>query len=153
MKSQHDYNYRNAEVAFVTANTPLFLLRKLRSDPVVRAMAFDLSEDEIIGALRSAVRRKPTDIRDAVLPYLYLVALSIKGKVVPLKQAVDIGAPHAEWFKYIGNYLLKSFTPSTTQVVSILMPKVLLPQPPTPSSSTTTVKMLKYPKGDSSNAL
>jgi hypothetical protein len=153
MKSQHDYNYSSAEAAFVTANTPLFLLRKLRSDPVVRAMALDLSEDEIISALRSAVGQKPTDIREAVLPYLYLVALSIKGKVAPLKQAVDIVAPHAEWFKYIGNYLLQSFTPSTTQVVSILMPKVVLPQPPTPSSSTTTVKKIKYPKGDNSNAL
>jgi len=150
MSSQHDYDYQNAEAAFVLANTPLFLLRKLRSDPVVRAIAVDLSDDEIMSSLRAAVQQKPTDIREAVLPYLYLVALSIKGKIAPLREAAAIDVPYAEWFKYIGNYLLKSFIPTAT--VSVLMPKIILPQPSTPSSS-TTVKNLKYSKGDSSNAL
>jgi hypothetical protein len=145
MKSQQDHNYRNAEAAFVVANTPLFLLRKLRSDPVVRTIAFDLSDDEIISALRAAVRQKPTDIREAVLPYVYLVALSIKGKFASLKQAVDIDAPHAEWFKYIGNYLLQSFTPSTSQTV--VLPKITLPQPSISSSSKPTVKNFKMTEG------
>jgi hypothetical protein len=147
MNAQHTYNSRNAEAAFVLANTPLFLLRKLRSDPVVRDMALNLSDDELISALRAAVSQRPTDIREAVLPYLYLVALSIKGNVATLKQAVEIDAPHAQWFKYIGGYLLQSFSPSTTQTVSILMPKVILPQPSTSSSSKTTVTNLKVSEG------
>jgi hypothetical protein len=50
MTTQHSHNYRNAEAAFVLENTPLFLLRKLRFDLVVRTMALDLSDDELISA-------------------------------------------------------------------------------------------------------
>jgi hypothetical protein len=106
MTALHDYNYRNAASALLLANTPLFLLRKLRSDPVVAAIVHDLTEDEIIRGLRTAAKEKPNDILEAVRPYVYLVALSLKGNAGSLKQAADIQAPHADWFSYIANSLL-----------------------------------------------
>ena len=66
-----------AEQAFAVANTPLFLLRKLRSDPAVLEIARVAQPKAILSALKKSLRRKPKTLSDAVSPYVYLVALSM----------------------------------------------------------------------------
>jgi hypothetical protein len=57
-----------------------------------------------------------------VLPYVYLVAISLKENFALLKQAVDVDAPHSRWFKYIGAFLIQSFTPTSRQAIAIALP-------------------------------
>lgn len=172
--AQQTYSYRNAASALMLANTPLFLLRKLKADSLTMELARTLSDDEIISELMAAVRDKPTDIDEAVRPYVYLVALSFKGNASSLKRAVDLDAPYAEWFKYLANYLSQSLFPTSRQTVSLLLPTVSMPneihQPSTSrverktvsisspklkmgidsrtsSSAVSTVTSVKMPKG------
>jgi hypothetical protein len=115
-------DFQNAEMAFLLSNTPLFLLRKLRSDPVVAEIAHDLSGKELFDALHKAAQQEPKNIVEAVVPYVYLVALSVKGDFALLKQASDVRAPYSRWFKHISEFLLQSFIPTSRQAVSVSPP-------------------------------
>jgi hypothetical protein len=149
MTAQRNLSYRNAASALLLANTPLFLLRKLQSDSAVAETARNLTDDGIMRALKMSAQQQPTGISEEVLPYVYLVALSLKGNRALLKQAADIDVPYAEWFKYIANYLVKSGTPTSTKTVSI----ILSPKPTiesgiiTSSSLNTNVANIKVPEG------
>jgi hypothetical protein len=135
MNTQNNYNFHRAETALAVANTPLFLLRKLRSDPVVVEIARDVSDEELLDALRVVTQEEPQNIQEAVLPYVYLVALSVKGNLTILKQASDVDAPHARWFKYISKFLLQSFIPTQRSTVPIITP-------PTAFTSSTSSSVL-----------
>src|SRR4051812_21469407 len=65
----------DAEFALAVANTPLFLLRKLREDEASRNIAIALPEAEIFRRMKQRLARKPKDLRERVEPYVYLVAL------------------------------------------------------------------------------
>jgi hypothetical protein len=138
------YSFRQAETALSVANTPLFLLRKLRSDAVVVEIARDLHDEELLNALRTAAQHEPTNIRESVLPYVYLVAVALKGKRALLEQAANVDAPHAKWFKYISSFLLQSFVPTSRKTISILTPTTRLrPDVSKSTSVTTSVKNIK----------
>src|SRR5208337_4167967 len=92
-------------------NTPLFLIRKLLSDPVVQELNQRFSETEILDALRSSASEKPIDLAGAVRPYVYLVALFRKPTVDALQQSRSVSAPYCDWFDYIREYLIETYSP------------------------------------------
>jgi hypothetical protein len=119
MTSPSQLNTSSAEMTFVVANTPLFLLRKLRSDPVVVEMSTSIPAAQIFKALQKSIRRKPKTIKDSVRPYVYLVALSLLRDQSYLRQAATLSAPHAEWFTYLAKILTKTNTPTSNVLIQV----------------------------------
>jgi hypothetical protein len=118
MKSTNEIDLTEATQAFAVANTPLFLVRKLRADEAVRSLARELGEQELLEGLRLSIAEQPRDLTSAVRPYALLVALSLKLQADGIKKAAEISAPNWEWFDYISNYLSTSFHPvQSTRIV------------------------------------
>lgn len=118
MTQPDQIDLRTAEAAFAVANTPLFLMRKLRSDPAVALLARNRRGEELLALLRQIAGQVPRDPREAVLPYIYLVALSLKQDLSHLREAAGIAQPHADWYEYIGKYLVQSTLPTARIAIS-----------------------------------
>jgi len=121
-----------AAETFAVANAPLFLVRKLQADPVVRNISERYPSQEILEALRGSIESKPTTVIEAVRPYALLVALWFKSEIDGLQEAIGIPAPDLNWYAYIGDALMISFSPVQTQ--SIQMPGRLYSSSVTESS-------------------
>ena len=115
-----------AERVFAVANTPLFLLRKLRADRGVQDIHANFTGPQILKALKSAIRKKPTTLDAATRPYAYLVALSMNTEVSYLKQAAELSVPHFDWFEYIANVLVKTRRPTSMQTITVA-PEIVSP--------------------------
>ncbi len=107
-------NYDSAVAAFAVANTPMFLLRKLRSDSAVERLTQLFSTDKLFSDLVASLGKKPENLTDAVKPYALLVALSRKGNLALLKELLKYPAPFSEWFSEIANILIQTSMPLTT---------------------------------------
>jgi hypothetical protein len=66
----------SAKEAVLIANTPSFLLDRLRKDIAVQFVLDNMSAPEIVRALRSGLANPPADATALVPLYVYLVALS-----------------------------------------------------------------------------
>jgi hypothetical protein len=113
----HDFDLTQPSLIFQLANTPLFLARKLHADPEVRAIADNCSTEEILAALKTSISAESTTAVEAVRPYVLLVALWFKPDIDGLQEAVGMSAPDLNWYTYIGNALMISFSPVQTQSI------------------------------------
>jgi hypothetical protein len=100
------FDLSQVERDFAVANTPLFLLRKLRINSEVDRLSRSLDGRRLIHELGRALMRKPRILRNAVRPYVYLVALSKQQDKSLLRRAAALEAPHHPWFKCIADVLL-----------------------------------------------
>ena len=125
-----------AEQAFAVANTPLFLLRKLRSDPAVLEIARVAQPKAILSALKKSLRRKPKTLSDAVRPYVYLVALSMTRDLMRMEEAARLASRHSDWFSYIAKLVLDTLQPTSFNNMQI--PRTLMSSSTTTSSSAPT---------------
>ena len=120
MNSPRDADLANAGRVFAVANTPLFLVRKLRSDPVVQELSRRFSGQALLQELRVSVMENPSDLAGAVRPYVYLTALSLMPSPEALSQTSSIRAPYCDWFDYVRDYLLETY--SSVQRMEIVIP-------------------------------
>jgi hypothetical protein len=128
-----------AEAIFAISNTPLFLMRKLRYDPAVLKIAREHSGVEILQSLHELSGRTPENEHDWVLPYVLLVALSLKDDLSPLREAEKITIDYTDWYKYIARFLIESIIPTDRPIIRF---KQALTSPNTstiPSSATQKV--------------
>ena len=135
---------RLAESSFAVANTPMFLIRKLRADPAVQELGSSHRSEEILRAIEAAVGTKPRTLLDAVRPYVYLVALSFDRDVSYLVRASQIRAPYFDWYEYIAQVLREAH--KTTSFQSLATRSVLV-QPQVSARSTASVTRLMIPAG------
>lgn len=117
MKTPDRIDLDGAQRIFAAANTPLFLLRKLRADPEVQRMSSDCDAEDVLDALNDAVLRRPKTLEDLVRPYAYLVALSLNQTKSYLERAAKIHAPYHNWFKYIADVLIKKYQATSFSVM------------------------------------
>jgi hypothetical protein len=108
-------NLDEAKRAFVVANTPLYLARRLQQDSNVRKLS-DLSGDELLKLYTEAVTRSPVALDELVIPYVCLAALSLQGDLRPLKMTTGIRpAPGYKWLDYIQQVLIQSYNPTSNK--------------------------------------
>jgi hypothetical protein len=122
----NNFDLSQATLIYGVSNTPLFLLRKLQSDPVVRAISDTCSGAEILEAIRVSLLEEPRSPLEAVQPYAYLLALWFKPEIRHLQEASKIPAPHANWYPYMAEVLTETF--SKVQTLT-LQPPGQLPAP------------------------
>jgi hypothetical protein len=108
----------DAELAFATANTPLYLLRKLRSSMSVKKIAAVKTSFQIYRSLSAALKRKPDTFRESVLPFVLLVSLSIKfdGRKY-LVESAGLPSPYHPWFRYCCDNLVMGAKSATTESI------------------------------------
>lgn len=116
------------------ANSPLFLLRKIRQDPLTAQIAREAKGNTILEVLSDFLQREPRTLRTAVAPYVYLVALSMQSDATFLKLASVLSATHHEWFSFLCDFLLKTHHSDTVQTL-------IIPAPLNASSSISTTKV------------
>jgi len=120
MRNLSDAALGQASVAFSVANTPLFLLRKLRDDAEVRDIARNFSGEEILEQFAALLSRGPQSLRDEVAPYVFAVALSLKDTDAYLRTAAE--SEHLDkrnWLGYILRVLIETYSPTSTQEIFV----------------------------------
>ncbi|MER8734361.1 hypothetical protein NKH28_32010 [Mesorhizobium sp. M1227] len=142
MSRSSDFDLRNAVTAFVVANTPLFLLRKLQSEEsLIRQINESTSERALISKLKAALRTKPKNLHSAVRPYVYLVALANREAFMALKQFAGHHYEAYPWFEYLTDVILQ--TGQTTTMTEATLNLVLKPSIESKSQSQATASHLQ----------
>jgi hypothetical protein len=108
-----------AEKIFAISNTSSFLLRKLRDENSIRALAETFTPKQLVAELKRTATKRPKSLSDAVRPYVMLVALSWYSDREPLKSATKIETPHFPWFETIGKDLLNRHSPVSYTKIEI----------------------------------
>jgi hypothetical protein len=138
MSTPNTINLDQAAATFAISNTPLFLLRRLRADAAVKEISTAWKPKDILKALKSAGKKKPQTLNDAVAPYVYLVALSFNDDVAFLRKAASIAVPHHRWYSYIAQVLIDTYRP-TSRLAITPPPKLQIAEATTNSASATTI--------------
>jgi hypothetical protein len=106
----------SAKEAVLIANTPSFLLDRLRKDIAVQYVLDSMTPPEIVGALRDALARPAKEAADLVPRYVYLTALStIDPQDQELwKQILSLDLSQLEWGEAIRRLIRAEAVPTTT---------------------------------------
>jgi len=96
-----------AQKIWAVANTPRYLVKKLRADGYSSLVATTVEPQEIFDALRESVSQEPADVRGAVLPYFLLVCLALKNQIGFLREAARLPATGYRWYPEVVDILLK----------------------------------------------
>jgi hypothetical protein len=106
----------SAKEAVLVANTPSFLLDRLRKDVAVQAVLDNLSSTEIVTALSEVLARPPKSPAELVPAYVYLVALSSADPQDSelWKQISSVDLSGLEWGDAIRTIISTEAVPTTT---------------------------------------
>lgn len=108
-----------AAVSLGLANSPVYLLRRLETDPSVQKLSDKYSESEIFREMKRVLsKKKPSSLEETVWPYVALVALANKKSTQYLDQAASLPADHFQWFAYLAQFLKQSLAHSSTVNIS-----------------------------------
>lgn len=118
MKTLDQVDLAEAEAIFAIANTPHFLIEKLRADPAVRSINSIFKGEDVLNELEAAVNDKPPTLRAALRPYAYLVALFLNPNISYLERAAKLPAPNFDWYEYIGNVLIKEYQSTSHTIIN-----------------------------------
>jgi len=113
MSALSQISFSEAEHTFAVANTPLYLIRKLRQDPTVYEVSKRFSGEEILGELKHVLMVEPSSLADYVRPFVYLVALWHMPDDKYLKMSPQIAnASERDWYKYVKRVLIETYSPT-----------------------------------------
>jgi hypothetical protein len=106
----------SAKEAVLIANTPAFLLDRLRKDVAVQYVLDSMTPQEIVNTLREVLARPATDASDLVPRYVYLVALAtIDPKDQELwNQILSLDLSQLEWGEAMRRLIRAEAVPTTT---------------------------------------
>jgi hypothetical protein len=81
----NDNSLSGAAMICLVANTPSFLVRKLKMDPVVRRIAAETHIDELYKELETRLHSIPQTFTERVIPFVIVVALLLKQATADLR--------------------------------------------------------------------
>lgn len=111
----------SAKEAVLVANTPSFLLDRLRKDVAVQTVLDNMSSAEIVTALREGLARPSRGPEELVTAYVYLVALSStdpKDEVL-WEEISSLDLSSLEWGNTIRALILAEAVPTTALEFSV----------------------------------
>lgn len=106
--------FHNARIVYAVANTPLYLLERLREDAEVQAFARRSDGPTLFGLMSSALETPPCTLQQAVLPYVYLICLALKNDILQLQRARALSSDGYKWFSYLVDIVNSTSTPTAT---------------------------------------
>jgi hypothetical protein len=111
-----------AKEAVLIANTPAFLLERLRRDISAQTVADSMSSREIMDALRSLLAQRIAGASQLVLAYVYLAALasSIDARdATLLEQFRALELSNLEWGRAIRELIISEAVPTSTLEIQV----------------------------------
>jgi hypothetical protein len=106
----------NANEIVLVANTPSYLLDRLRKDASVGHIAQTLSTPTILDALRTWSATNPQSVQDVVQRYVYLAALAMKDPSEIWPGLAEINLQRLEWGDQIRE-IIKAENVATNRIV------------------------------------
>jgi hypothetical protein len=104
----------NIESKFVVANTPNFIVRRIKEDKAAYLLSQSLSADALLKMFIESAGKEPQTLRDLVTPYICLSALSLKPDVKYLRDAITFTArPQYKWLRACAQILIDTFRPTS----------------------------------------
>jgi len=110
---------RSAAYSFAISNTPMYLVARLRRDLAVQQLAKQSSR-VLLHRLSRSLRTRPTTLDRNVLPYVYLVAISLRMDGNALRRAASYQAPYHKWYQEILSFLVATLYPTSIGDVSVI---------------------------------
>src|SRR6516164_770353 len=104
-----DFDLTQASESYLLANTPLFLIRRLQSDPVVHHLSRSFSSTEILDTLKISLESDPVSLEEAVWPYVLVTALFLNGNFVDLQEAAGLTSAKFKWYGWVAATLLANW--------------------------------------------
>ena len=120
------WNTTRLEYIYGVANTPMFIVRKFKTDPLVIGISQQNSANDILAELTASLANAPTTARERIIPFALLVALSLKADRRVVESAIELPCAGYRWYKLVGETLLQSMTNVTrgTIVTKIVQPVI-----------------------------
>lgn len=111
----------SAKEAVLVANTPGFLLNRLRRDTAVQTVIDTMSFDNIVMALRDSLSHAPSNALDLVPSYIYLTALSVANPtdINDLDKISSLDLSNLEWGNAMRSMILAEAIPTTTKDIHV----------------------------------
>lgn len=91
---------------YIAANTPSFMMKKMRIERSVIDLHLKFSKDELINLLKSAIEKDAGDFIDKLSPMILMAALSLKGDPTVFKDFVEKN--NHRWVAPVARHLSKS---------------------------------------------
>lgn len=112
----HPIATASAKEAVLVANTPAFLLDRLRKDIAVQYVLDSMTQPEIVKALREALKHPLSDVSELVPRYIFLVALSTADPQDQeiWQQIASLDLSQMEWGEAIRRLIRAEAIPTTT---------------------------------------
>jgi hypothetical protein len=132
----------NANEAVLVANTPFYLLDRLRKDSSVAHLAQSLSSAAILDELRDLSAIDPQRVQDIVQRYVYLAALAMKDprEVWPGLNQIDLRK--LEWGEQL-RAMIEAQTVATSRVVIGTPMEMKRTVPPVQATNTRSTQMVQ----------
>lgn len=109
----------NARFVYMTANTPMYIVRNLRSDPEIVKLHLRNSAEVIIAEIKNRLVRLPLDFEDRILPLVLLAALALKQNRTAMLEAARLDGKIYRWYKPVVDSLVQQIRPTTmSQIVA-----------------------------------
>ena len=81
----------NAVKIYLVANTPTFIVRKLRADSFVIKLARNETTDDLYKTLQQRLNLKPNDLDEVVIPFVLVAALAQQQAIEQLRSLRSTG--------------------------------------------------------------
>jgi hypothetical protein len=140
MINLQDVDLSHARSVYMTANTPMYIIRNLRSDPEIVKIHLNNSGENILAEIIDRLQRLPLDFEDRILPLALLVALSLKQNRNLVVAAASAESAMYRWYKLVADCLVQQVRP--TLVTNIIAPATFSVQKPVASSSKSTYSVI-----------
>ncbi len=110
----NDFRFESAQHTLAIANTPSFIIRKLKEDSEVQLLSRHFSGAALLQMLQNTLNVDAgDDLRARVLPFVLLVAVALSQDRVLPDTAQIVGDYQPEWFDDARSLLLATYRPST----------------------------------------
>lgn len=131
----------NARSVYMTANTPMYIVRNLRSDPEIVKLHLKNSAEAILAEIRDRLERLPLDFEDRILPLVLLAALALKQNRTAMLEAARLDGKSYRWYKPVADSLVQQIRPTTMS--QITAPVAVTVKPSAPARSTSSYKVIE----------
>ena len=134
-------NLDNARSVYMTANTPMYIVRNLRSDPEIVKLHLKNSADAILAELKERLEHLPLDFEDRILPLVLLAALALKQNRTAMVEAARLDGKSYRWYKAVADNLVQQVRP--TSMATIVAPITVTVKPAAPARSTSSYNVIE----------
>lgn len=131
-----DVDLSEAGSVYLIANTPLFLARRLQTDPSADLLSRSCSGEDLYAGIVEALQKDPENSIEAVRPFMYLIALRGQDSPGLFFRAAELHSPRHPWYTTVARVLEATFIPQVNESIWVGVPQpTMIQYPLTPAST------------------